>query len=577
MNSFCEECGHPLASGDRFCQECGTPAAVDDPAGKVDGAKGDITFDFFSGRIKVGPDQVQGHAAGIIFTNFDNWDKKLGTAETARLKQAIGHYTEQLREAGIFYLVLDAADNDIKKLKTDDWKKHVQLLTKAIKRVKRKLKQDTAFTMLFGGHEIIPMPRLENPLYDGSLPFEDRFSDRDLDSDMPYSSLSVYPPEKKESARTPIHAVGRIPSGSNTTVDDLVILLNNTLESFRHFSTANRFSMSAYHWRGPSGVVNSGIEGRELKLSPDVTLANIAEHYHSSVNVHYFNLHGSDEIPFWIGDDGLDNPYGNDYSAFSPDLIMQCTQNNILGVEACYGACFIGLKKEDSMLLSALASKTVSFAGSSRIAMGPAGPEPHIGLADIAILFYLKAMLHGYPAGEAMRLAREQSFKISAENGSDFKTCLLTMLQFNLFGDPAFVITVQKQKAPFKAISEKKTGLDADEVEEITEEHLADSDRIEADPKSGPQAGFSSDPLSPLSAVRRAVDETQQRIIQRINEDVWSKYPAFKGITPTPVQYGFEGKNYYRLNYVNNKAKYGRYLMVNHDLQGKILFSCTSK
>lgn len=448
MNNFCEECGHPLAMGDRFCQECGTPVAVEEPAGKADDTKGNLVFDFFTGRTKARPDQAAGHATGIIFTNFENWNNKLGTAETARLRQAIGQYAEQLRQAGIFYLLLDAADNDIKKLKTDDWKKHIQLLTKAIKRVKRKLKQDTAFTMLFGGHEIIPMPRLVNPLYDGTAPVEERFGDRDLDSDMPYSSLSVYPPDKKESARTPVLAVGRIPTGSNTTVDDIISLLNNTLESFSNFPTDHTFSMAAYHWRGPSGVVNSEIRGSELKLSPDVTLANIVEHYHSNVNVHYFNLHGSDEMPYWVGDDGLENPYGKDYSAFCPELIVQCTQNNIIGVEACYGACFIGLKKADSMLLSALAAKTVSFAGSSRIALGPAGPEPHIGLADIAILYYLKALLHAYPAGEAMRLARENAFKLSAENGSDFKTCLLTMLQFNLFGDPAFVIAGQDRKKP---------------------------------------------------------------------------------------------------------------------------------
>lgn len=566
MNNFCEECGHALSAGLKFCEECGTPINSDAIDHKSSAATGKPAFDFFTNQAKLNPSDVEAFACGIVLTNFKRWEKRLGPDEAGRLREAIGQYTEALQQFGICYFILDVADNCIKKMDTDSWKKHVQLLIRATKRIKSKLKQDPHFVLLFGGHDCIPMPGFENPLYAPRLAEGKRFSDKDLDSDMPYSTLSVHFPDKNDAARDPKLAVGRIPAGTDTTVDDLIGLLNNTLESFSGFSTESKFGLSAFDWRGPSGVVHNEIGGSELKLSPDINLNSIRQHYHDGVNVHYFNLHGGGgDYPYWIGDDGRGNPDGRDYRAFSPEWAAQCTQNNIIGVEACYGAKFIGLAKNESIMLSALAAKTVSFVGSSRISMGPVGPEPFINLADIMILYYLKAMLSEYPAGEAMRLARIHAFEASMERDADFATCLLTMLEFNLFGDPALILRAPQLKSSAKKIAKPKSTYNADEIEEIQDEELAKPDAV------------STDSLSPLSAVRQAVDHAQQRIIQRINDQVWDSYPAFKGIEPNPVYYTFEGKNQYRLDYVNKDLKFGQYLFVNHDKHGKILCSATSK
>ncbi len=566
MNKFCEECGHELIAGQKFCEECGTAIESDEQILKS-AITGKPAFDFFTNKTKLKPVDVEGFACGILFTNFIRWKQKLGAEEADRLREVIEQYTEALRNFGIYYFILDVADNCIKNMETNSWRMHVQLLIRAIKRIKSKLKQDVHFALLFGGHDFIPMANLENPMAETWRSRGQTRYDKDLDTDMPYSSLSVYLPEKIEAARFPKLPVGRIPTGEDTTVDDLINLLSNTLESFTGFSMDNIFSLSAYDWRGPSGVVKTEIGGMDLKLSPEITLESIKEHYHDHVNVHYFNLHGGgdeDQI-YWVGDDGEGNPYGRDYSAFSPELIAKCTQNNILGVEACYGAKLIGYEKKKSILLTALAAKTVSFVGSSRTSLGPAGPNPVVGLADIMILRYLKEMLDNIPAGEAMRRARVDAFVTSMKMGSDYASALLTLLEFNLFGDPALFLPISHQKSATKAMYKQKAAFDADKVEEIQDEELTQADIA------------SGDPLSPLSAVRQAVDQAQQRIIQRINDQVWDSYPAFKGIEPNPVYYAFEGKNYYRLDYINKNLEYGQYLIVNHDKQGKILFTATSK
>ncbi len=561
MNSFCEECGNKLGSDERFCQECGTPIEVD--AANLDESKttGNPVFDFFVRPSSDLAKLVQDYACGIWLTNFAQLERTLGQAETERLKGVVAQYIEQLKHVGVYYLVLDVSANSIKKPSFTDWKAHISLLTKAIKLVKRKLKSDVHFALLFGGNEIIPMPRLPNPYYNPDDLPEDRFSDEDVDTDMPYSALSVDCPQRKKAAREVKLPVGRIPTGSETSVNDIVNLFNNTLEAFSELPTHRTFALSAYDWRGPSGYVNGHIGKDELKLSPALTLDTIHEHYPNDIGVHYFNLHGSDSHPYWIGDDGRRN--GD--PVFGPEIISQATTNNIIGVEACYGAYFIGLPTEKSMVLTALASKTVSFVGSSRIAIGPTGPNPYVNLADIAIMSFLSYVLEGYPAGEAMRLARESAFEMSMQNGSDFKTALLTMVEFNLFGDPVFSIFSQSDKGFSKRKLKLKKAFDADLIEEISESEISESDRK---PK---------DPLSPLSAVQRAVDQAQQRITERINQEIWNTYPAFKGIKPVAVHYKHDGRSYYNLRYNNKQASFGNYLFVNHDAQGKIIATFASK
>jgi hypothetical protein len=108
------------------------------------------------------------------------------------------------------------------------------------------------------------------------------------------------------------------------------------------------------------------------------------------------------------------------------------TTANIIGVEACYGAKFIDLTENKSCLLSALAAKTIALMGASRIAYGP--PDPPIGLADVMVGHFLASVANGKTVGESHRAARLELFSEACDDAH----ARLTVLEFNLFGDPTY-------------------------------------------------------------------------------------------------------------------------------------------
>jgi hypothetical protein len=431
MNKFCEECGNKLTSGDKFCDQCGSAVPyIDEPLAdqptqdssftEDDKESENISFEFFQNN-KANAVGDKDCYYGILLTNFKKLSEKFGHNEALKLKEALVGYISFYQEIGLYYLVLDTSDNLLKTVNGKNWKHHVNILRKAIKRIKNKLKVDTRFVMIFGGHEIIPMPLFQNP--------NTTTSDKDVDSDLPYSTLSIKDPLESQEAREPSLPVGRIPTGTNSTLNDLLNLLRNTQEAISKLTNESTFGLSANCWQEVSGLINSRVCKDQLFISPGLTVQNLGQYYNAQYDIHYFNLHGSNRAAEWSGQKGQEYP-----TAFSPAAIEQNQKLNIIGVEACYGARFIGLAKKESILLTALANKTVSFVGSSRIAWGPSAPP--MNLADVVIHDFLALVQEGYTAGEAFLRARVNGFLNSVDK--DPLTSLLTMMEFNLFGDPLF-------------------------------------------------------------------------------------------------------------------------------------------
>ncbi len=549
MNSnFCEECGNKLSPGDEFCDQCGTKVNdVEEVSTEEDKRNSNLTFGFFQER-RVSAGREEDFYYGILLTNFKKLKQRFGRDHTKTLKEELANYLDHLKKYGVYYLVLDASDNILKTVDGDDWKRHVSLLRKGIKRISKKLNENTHFVMLLGGNEIIPMPVFPNP--------NDSTSDTDVDSDLPYSTLSVKDPMESEEARTPLVAVGRIPTGVNSSVRDLLTLFRNTQSALEYFSTDKTFGLSANCWQEVSNLINSRVCKESLYISPGLTIENLHQHYRPENNIHYFNLHGSDSSSEWFGQQGSSYP-----AAFAPAAISRSDSLNVIGVEACYGARFINLKKEDSILLSALAAKTVSFAGSSRIAFGPSSPP--MNLADIVIHDFLSLIQQNRPAGNAFLEARTHAFQNSVER--DPTTSLLTLMEFNLFGDPVFFIPEQgKKSAAAKRIESKHSGVDGDAIDDLPDEELEETAK-------SPQGN------SIYNMVTQAVDAAQKRITDLINKNVWQKYPEFKGIEPAFVKYSWQGKSYNKLTYRKELEKFARYLMVNTDPNGNIIAEFDSK
>jgi len=539
MNNFCEECGSKIVQGDKFCQNCGNSVNTNqEQVNEVNSA-----FDFFYNKKSIFIDDNQNYQFGILLTNFKQLIEKFGIEKTEKLKQSLNVYLNTHKKNGIIYLLLDTSDNYLLLPNKKNWKQHVKLLIKGVKTIKKKINSKVSYILLLGGDEIIPMPVFPNPV--PSLE-----SDIDVDSDLPYSTLSVSEDLNKEENRTPVIMTGRIPTGIDTTVDDIINLLNNTQDSMKKFSTEKTFGLSAFVWSGASNYVNNNVCKESLFLSPNITVENIDNHYDNNINIHYFNLHGSNSEAEWMGQKSTEYP-----KAFSPSKISNSKVNNILGVEACYGARFINLRKQDSILLSALSTKTISFVGSSRIALGPA--DPPISLADIIIHDYLGEIQSGLPAGGAFIRARNHAFLNNIDK--DPTTGLLTIIEFNLFGDPAFCINSVKN------IKSDTFSTDATNLKEIPENDLVMT-------KSSTISNFST-----YSIITNAVDTAQRKINEAVNKNIWNKYPDFKGIAPKYHEYKFNGKTFKQLSYKKEQKLFDQFIIVNTNDSGEIINESLSK
>ncbi len=560
MNKFCEECGNKLTPGDKFCDQCGTPLPqeqTNDQPQQVNAQENDkpnsLAFDFFSEK-RVSAKADDGIYYGILLVNFKKVSEKFGIHESQKLKEVIASYIAWYSKIGLQYLVLDTSNNVIRNVGEKSWKYHVDIVRKAVKRIKDKLKVDTRFLMIFGGHEFIPMPLLPNP--------NTSTSDKDVDTDLPYSTLSVKDPMESEDARKPTLPVGRIPTGTNTTINDILTLLGNTHNAIANFANDRTFGLSANCWQQVSGLINSRVCKDTLYISPGLTLKNLSEYYDAQSNIHYFNLHGSNQAAEWYGQKGQDYPV-----AFAPSAIAQNKILNIVGVEACYGARFINLPKEQSILLSALAAKTVSFVGSSRIAWGPSSPP--MNLADVVIHDFLALIQEGWTAGEAFLKARINGYLNSVDK--DPLTSLLTMMEFNLFGDPLFFFSPQDDNnaksvnSTSKGVRLDNPGTDGNQMDDLSEEDLEKS------------VSPSNTEDSVYSRVTQAVDEAQRKITALINKKVWDKYPEYKNVEPLFKRYSYQGKQYNSLTYEKKLEKFDKYLMVNADDNGDVVIEFDSK
>ncbi|MFO7863469.1 MAG: hypothetical protein R6U85_05680, partial [Salinivirgaceae bacterium] len=343
-----------------------------------------------------------------------------------------------------------------------------------------------------------------------------------------------------------------VPTGNKVDINYITNILGNTLQAIPEMQTTKTFGLSANCWQAVSSEINNRVTNDQLYISPGLTIENLNQYYSADAQLHYFNLHGSNKSAAWFGQKGDAYPV-----AFSPQAIIQNQQYNIVGVEACYGARFIGLETNESILLSAFAGKTVSFVGSSRIAWGPSAPP--MNLADVVIHDFLALIQQGLTAGEALLQARINAFNNSVKR--DPATSLLTLMEFNLFGDPVFFLgTKQAHKTPKSTKS-----LQGEHYQELQETEMAES-------KGSPGQSDSM-----YDAVRSAVDEAQRKIINLINKNVWEKYPEFKNIEPAFKKYSFEGKSYNNITYKKEQEEFDKYISVSTDAQGDVLAEFESK
>jgi len=186
--------------------------------------------------------------------------------------------------------------------------------------------------------------------------------------------------------------------------------------------------------------------------------------------------------------------------------------------------------------------KTVpfAFAGSTRIAFGPA--KPPIGLADVVIQRFLSGMRAGRPAGESLRAG------LVAVAGADpSPTMVKTVLEFACYGDPLARLPVKSGKS-------------------IATEEPQTAPTIGAVPRTACRLTMPD----VLGTARTAVDASRARIRAMLDRHITDRYPLLAGVEPTGGAWG-DGKSFERFVYVASPSGPVRpVVIIDTDRQGTI-------
>lgn len=412
MQRFCEDCGSPLGSGLAFCENCGAKVSASAPgtASAVHGLGSlmQATKDairpslspFGTGTVRSVP---SGGEQGIIYTNLRLLCGQILVDEGA-VRQLLDGFITDAAARGVSYTLMDVSSRFSG---TGTVAEHVAVIRGEVE------KSHAKYLLILGSSSVIPTMVWANEA-------SDRSSDRDVASDLPYSTLDTASPfggqcyDFDDALRT-----GRLPN------INFARYFANLQEGCGKAESVASFAMSAEIWVEETRDSYRNISGQPVLTSPECRRDNAASIIPAGTNVFLFNLHGSAQTEFWYGQRGDSYP-----EAMEPSSFDGVAKPYFVAVEACYGAAYEGRNADKSVLLSALDGKCISFLGSSRIAFGI--PTPPGSCADVICCEHLKGICSGMTAGDSLALARKTLMK----GGADAET-IKTLAEFSLYGDPS--------------------------------------------------------------------------------------------------------------------------------------------
>lgn len=529
---FCPECGNRIEDQNiHFCPECGARIEQESNTEKKT-------------PVKPHPQGMSMH--GLIFTNLDLLAEKTGTDEQS-LMAIFDAFIRQKREYGISYKLVDAGNYTYRKsgfwgnskkvhLKiTSPLWDYMDILMDVHNGEQAAGDEISQYLFIIGGSDIIPMPYIHHYIPNDS-------NDDSIDTDMLYA----YPYGKEmitllenQAAFTydQLFFVGRLPLGEDASLEDLCGYLERDIDYSNGFPMNEAYGQCDPHWKKVSSyVANDLLNGNyfrdlsrylspdhyynRLLLSPMVVEGNLQQVFHTNASLYYFNLHGGEglESRGYAGVMLNKEEYGA-LPAIEPEHMMTCEEPNIVISEACYGGRFIGLDQHHSMMLASLFTNTLAFVGSSRVAWGAvddaSSPQSGVSVsyADIIAGYFISTILQGYTVAEALFIARSAVLQGTVPGDPH---AALTVVEFNLFGDPMTTMNVRTNLKSGNKATSKTTLIDPNTKIGCTIE------KIKTEKENG----------SILEQVRGAVNANIQQIHDTIGQHLYANY----GIKPRPME-----------------------------------------
>jgi len=251
-------------------------------------------------------------------------------------------------------------------------------------------------------------------------------NDAEVKTDNDYGML--YPPQNDAARHTvlalPDVPVTRIPTTDATLVARLLSVRDSLCDSWK-----SGVAVTCKVWEKASAEVLRQIATRdrpELGNCPPLSDADIGDRISKSTGRLYFNVHGSDQVRYWVGDGDGRHP------AALRVRYVDVAPNAILVSEACYGARHdAGARNISGRFLESGGS---AFVGSTIIAWGPV--KPPISLADLIVTGVYGALDSGLTLGEALLDAKSRIMELSERGRGVSPQVLNTISSFVAYGGP---------------------------------------------------------------------------------------------------------------------------------------------
>ncbi len=347
--------------------------------------------------------------------------------------------------------------------------------------------------------------------------------DTDISSDAGYSLLSDNDLGigLTDGTLKPDLLVGRLPIARDSSLGVLETYFANASNSHLWPVAANRktLAVSCLKWEEASSEVAAQLGKREIFTSPHFSDGDLANEVNRmQPECLYFNVHGSDSDPRWVGEGN--DPFSGHPVAATPENFRLLSKPNIIATEACYGGRFAELDLADSAVMSALATNTIAFFGSTRIAYGPHQP-PNWGADTVVREFLLPFCSNPQwaqmdtTAGEILAKSKYRLRGDLCTRSAEVAMLRKTFLSFHLFGDPTLFYSTRSRKS-------RDGGAEAKVASDI-------SQRID---QLHSQRGMD------LSVqINTGLGRLQENIRSRVNQQVASVFPQLANIQPTERSY----------------------------------------
>lgn len=583
---FCYNCGHEILHGEVFCGNCGVKVAADVEISTVIGCD-DLSE--HCAPTSQGAKSAVATYHGLILTNLKVISRRLN-ASVEELRHILDGFILQRLDAGVSYRVVDAGDytlamqshpRRVSLLPSDSWMEYQRLLQDAYFDDVKNRGIEPDFLFIIGDSSVIPMPELPFAAHD--IP--------SIDSDLPYSYLydekSVVMICNGSIFQHPQHLfVGRLPLAQDATVADLTTYFNNaSFTGFNGLPNHRIFGQSDPNWREVTlEVLKPFIEAGlmcDFEVTNDYIHRFILTSPYSDVMdkgyrdivdklgcaIYCFNQHSGNNpgINYFVGyertPDGLPDNSGwkpGVVRSFSPEVAGKLPCVNIIMTEACFGGWHkrslkdvTPKKKAESILLAALAHKTVAYVGSSRVAWGAVDPKsdetPEMHSADIIARIFLEQTLQGIPAGVALHVAK--AYLCDKQWSKDPVHSVATICEFNLFGDPSLTIVNLDDQVGVKCADCAKTPMLSSAKSWFT------SGKI-----------YSAEDTSILARVRQVVDKSHEEINSMLRRHLYDHYGIADSRLTHISKFQTPESSGYTYHYRDNHSDYVVCLDKNHNI-----------